>query len=492
MENKIPLSWEIEPNKEEVRVGPEKNGLATLRSRISAMAGDVLFGGFPVAAIMTILFIIFVIPIAKSGDWAAARGQLDQITQKTHYVNSAIIFIYFWFLTGSYGWTLGKRYADIKVVEAGTLNKVGLKRAFLREGSKILLNSIPFVAYVIIFLNIYLVSRTPKRQAIHDKIARTQVITIPRDEKKRETLKLTALVLAILLFTSWGILAWQYWPLLSKGSPAGIGTGQKISIVDWTGIYEYSEFAPPNQTWVYKLEIYKEGNQLKAQLDIDGFQTLTRIQAIAKENDGNLDIIFDSYLSESGGELYKKGDLLFNLEKISEENYKIIWNKLQSNLLEPGEAKFEKIAAAWNTYRNRENGFEVKYPNVDWEVIEGVGFDKKDLNTCMGLGCEVPGIIIEPHPNEDIENFWIWEIIKGMEISPEQFKLINREKLIISNREITKAFFSGGEGINKKYVYIFNSPEINGFTLFQIVIKNNGIDYQSVAEKMLSTFRFLK
>lgn len=215
MENKIPLSWEIEPKKEEAKVEPEKTGLATLRSRISAVAGDVLFGGFPIAVIMTVLFIIFVIPLAKSGEWAAAKGQLNQITQKTNYVNSAIIFIYFWFLTGSYGWTLGKRYADIKVVEAGTFNKIGFKKAFLREGSKILLNSIPFVAYAIIFLNIYLISHTPKRQAIHDKIARTQVINIPCDEKRKETLKLAALTLAILLFTSWGILAWQYWPLLS-------------------------------------------------------------------------------------------------------------------------------------------------------------------------------------------------------------------------------------------------------------------------------------
>jgi len=194
---------------------PKQFELATFRSRISAVGGDVLFGGFPVAVIMSLLFILFVIPLVKSGEWAAARDQLEQIIWKTQYVNSAIIFIYLWLLTGSYGWTLGKRYADIKVVEAGTFKKIGFKRAFFREGSKILLNLIPFVGYVIIFLNIYLVSHTPKRQAIYDKIAQTQVITIPRDKKKREMLKLIALTLAILLFASWGALAYQYWPLLS-------------------------------------------------------------------------------------------------------------------------------------------------------------------------------------------------------------------------------------------------------------------------------------
>ena len=115
----------------------------------------------------------------------------------------------------------------------------------------------------------------------------------------------------------------------------------------WVGTYEYGEFAPSdfgsNQTWVYNLEIYKEENQLKARLDIDGFQALIRIQAITRENNGNLDIIFDSYLPKSMYTPHKKGDVLFSLEKVLEENYKIIWNKLRSNLLNPVNAEFKKI-----------------------------------------------------------------------------------------------------------------------------------------------------
>lgn len=145
----------------------------------------------------------------------------------------------------------------------------------------------------------------------------------------------------------------------------------------------------------------------------------------------------------------------------------------------------------WKTYRNEEYGFEVKYPN-DWEVIDGVGFDNKNFNTCLGLGCEIPAIIIGPSPDKNIENDWIWQIIEGKRVSESHFKFIKKDILTIQKKEITKAFFSGGKGINEEYIYIFDSPEINGFTFFTYTIKENGINYEFIIEKMLTTFRYLK
>jgi hypothetical protein len=111
----------------------------------------------------------------------------------------------------------------------------------------------------------------------------------------------------------------------------------------WIGTYEYSEFAPPNQTWFYTFEVYRSVDQIKAWLVIDGFQTQARIQASVQEKDGNLDVIFEGYRPENIGEPYQQGDLLFSLEKVSDGEYKILWNKLQSNLKEPGVAEFKKL-----------------------------------------------------------------------------------------------------------------------------------------------------
>ncbi len=126
----------------------------------------------------------------------------------------------------------------------------------------------------------------------------------------------------------------------------GIFTWHYFRTQNWTGIYKYSESAPTNigsnQTWAYELKIYKENGQLKAQLNIDGFQTLVRIQAVAREQNKNLDIILDSYRPENIYQPYQKGDLLFTLQKISKEKYKIAWNKLQPNLLNTASSEFER------------------------------------------------------------------------------------------------------------------------------------------------------
>lgn len=157
--------------------------------------------------------------------------------------------------------------------------------------------------------------------------------------------KIWIIVIALVLIAG-GFFAWQYFgDSWQKATTPERET--KAPSTEWVGTYEYGEFAPSDfgsdQTWVYNLKIYKEENQLKAQLDIDGFQALIRIQAIAKENNGNLDIIFDGYLPESMYTPHKKGDVLFTLEKISKENYKIIWNKLKSNLSNSVNAEFKKI-----------------------------------------------------------------------------------------------------------------------------------------------------
>jgi hypothetical protein len=122
---------------------------------------------------------------------------------------------------------------------------------------------------------------------------------------------------------------------------------EEMSIMDWIGIYEYSELAPgthgSNQTWDYKFKIYEKKNEIRSQLDIEGFQTFISAKVVIKERDEVLDVFFDSHLSKDSFASYEKGDLLFALERVSDEEYRILWNKMKSNLLEPGDARFKKI-----------------------------------------------------------------------------------------------------------------------------------------------------
>ncbi len=123
---------------------------------------------------------------------------------------------------------------------------------------------------------------------------------------------------------------------------------EKMSTVDWIGLYEYNEFAPSihgsNQTWDYKLKIYVEENEINSQLDIEGFQTFISAKVVIKERDEILDVFFDSHLSEDSLASYERGDLLFALERVSDKECRILWNKMRSNLLEPGDARFKKIS----------------------------------------------------------------------------------------------------------------------------------------------------
>jgi hypothetical protein len=162
-------------------------------------------------------------------------------------------------------------------------------------------------------------------------------------------------VLTIFLIVG-GILFWQYFGITEQEMEEP-GKEVKMLTNDWVGTYEYGEFAlgvaASNQIWSYDLEIYEKENKLKARLNIDGHMTLVRIQAVTKERGGNLDIFFDSHLSEDSSLVCKKsensfvscekGDLLFTLEMISDKEYRILWNKMKSNLLEPGDARFKKI-----------------------------------------------------------------------------------------------------------------------------------------------------
>lgn len=98
------------------------------------------------------------------------------------------------------------------------------------------------------------------------------------------------------------------------------------------GNYTFSEYLPPNQNMVYSITIY-EDEGLYANISIDGFHTLKRLNAKVWNHRNEIMLVFhDNYTDEDGNttipDIYTEGDILLKLKK---QDGVIIteWEKLQ-------------------------------------------------------------------------------------------------------------------------------------------------------------------
>lgn len=96
----------------------------------------------------------------------------------------------------------------------------------------------------------------------------------------------------------------------------------------WIGDYTFSEFAPPNQNMFYRISIYKENDDYYAEINIDGFQTIRRLQAKVIGDESSIKLIFNKYLPENLMEPYVEGDILLSFEKRNSHLY-TFWGKIQ-------------------------------------------------------------------------------------------------------------------------------------------------------------------
>jgi hypothetical protein len=151
--------------------------------------------------------------------------------------------------------------------------------------------------------------------------------------------KLAAIVLFIGILPSlcfyMGMRYGEFKSEMSVTSMVATNTSPSLLVSEDTEIeYFFDEFAPPDQTWVYRL--ITDSNLMTGQLRIDGFQTLVDISIFQKVNqDGSSDIYFSSYnnIHIPQTQAFEKGDLLFKLMPIDDNDmYPIQWRKLQPAL----------------------------------------------------------------------------------------------------------------------------------------------------------------
>lgn len=119
----------------------------------------------------------------------------------------------------------------------------------------------------------------------------------------------------------------------------------QTNLDEWLGDYSFYEFYPPNINMEYNINVSKEEDEYYANINIDGFQTNKRIKAKVLSNQDGINLVFDTYLSDSTGEDLNKGDVLLDLYKVDSEIY-TNWGKIEPILPEnqtPGKVYFEKV-----------------------------------------------------------------------------------------------------------------------------------------------------
>lgn len=120
----------------------------------------------------------------------------------------------------------------------------------------------------------------------------------------------------------------------------------------WIGQYTFDESAPNasgsgTQSWSYVINIsVKNNDSLMAIIQVDGFQTMTRIEAVVKATEKNAHFIFTKYGAGNIFEPYKNGEKLFSIE-INEKNEMITnWDNMKPNIPDnqnSGKVRFKKV-----------------------------------------------------------------------------------------------------------------------------------------------------
>ncbi len=122
----------------------------------------------------------------------------------------------------------------------------------------------------------------------------------------------------------------------------------------WIGKYAFDESAKNvtgegSQTWGYVITVKENADKtLSAEINVDGFQTSTRIEADVKASDKSADFIFSKYLPENMFEPYKKGDKLFTFEMNDKSELVTNWDKMKANVIsnqKNGKVMFKKISS---------------------------------------------------------------------------------------------------------------------------------------------------
>jgi hypothetical protein len=111
----------------------------------------------------------------------------------------------------------------------------------------------------------------------------------------------------------------------SETKPAATASSSTLRMrvteeTSWEGTYRFSEdpgrnAGPGLMIAEHTIVIYKRGDNLIADLDADGYETIRRLRCDAKISGSRITFYFNGYREDNGFKAYKKGQLLLTLER---------------------------------------------------------------------------------------------------------------------------------------------------------------------------------
>ena len=122
----------------------------------------------------------------------------------------------------------------------------------------------------------------------------------------------------------------------------------------WIGRYTFNESAKNvsgegAQSWSYILDVKPlDDENMIASLQVDGFQTMTRLEAKVNATAMDIEFIFFFFFKDNMFEKFKKGDRLFAMMRNTDNVVMTLWDKLQPNVVtnqESGKVMFKKITS---------------------------------------------------------------------------------------------------------------------------------------------------
>lgn len=133
--------------------------------------------------------------------------------------------------------------------------------------------------------------------------------------------------------------------LLLSGCSSSADSSSEDALAIWGGEYIFNEFASPNINMDYDVVINKNENRYIATIYIDGFQTMTRVQANVEGDGQSIRLLFDQYLPDNMGATYEVNETLLSFTR-EDSGISTTWGAIVPVVLEnqqDGKMYFEKV-----------------------------------------------------------------------------------------------------------------------------------------------------